>query len=239
MNNSDILSDPELRRFGNQIALPQVGMEGQEKLKKAKVVVIGAGGLGTNVLQYLAAIGVGHLGIIDYGLVEESNIQRQILYGGNDLGKLKTIISKQNLQNLFPTVNFEIINIQLTSGNIERILGQFEFIVDATNNDACHDIINNACGSLKLPWVYGSITGFEGQVAVFDLNKGSSYINLQALSLKTNNGIKGGTALSYGFIGNIMAFEVFKFVIGNDKSLHNKYLAVDLLTYQFSVKSII
>src|SRR6266568_689190 len=105
---SEILTEQELRRFYDQIQLPVLVIIGQEKLKKTNVAVVGAGGLGASVLKYLAAIGIGKIGIIDYSLVEEANIQRQTIYGGNDLGKLKTIITKQHLQELFPLVEFNI-----------------------------------------------------------------------------------------------------------------------------------
>jgi len=242
MNFNEKLSDPEFRRFAHQISSPQVGIIGQEKLKNVKIAVIGAGGLGSVILQYLSAIGVGYLGIIDYALVEESNIQRQVLYGGNDLGKLKAIISKQNLQNIFPFVNFEIFNIQLNSNNIEKIIGSFDLIVDATNDEFAHTMICNACETLNLPWVCGSINEFEGQVAVFDSRKGGGSSQLQFVERSfscANDNKSGGTILSYGFVGNLMAFEVFKFVIGSEESLMNKLLTVNLLSYQIAVKSLI
>lgn len=231
MDRSHLLSDPELRRFANQISLPQVGIEGQEKIKNAKIAVVGAGGLGTIVLQYLAAIGVGHLEIIDFALVQETDIQRQILYGGNDLGKLKTIISKQNLQNLFPLVHFEITNIQLTSINATKILKQFSYVVDTSNNDETHRIIKVACEETEKPWVFGAVNGFKGQVSV--INKGKDLQNL----LRTSNPTNGATSLTYGLIGNLMAFETFKLITEHENVLVNKLLLVDLLSYQFEVKA--
>jgi adenylyltransferase/sulfurtransferase len=236
MSDSQNLSDPELRRYAGQISLQEIGLSGQEKLKNIRVAVVGAGGLGTVVLQYLAAIGIGHIGIIDYSLVDELNIQRQVLYGGNDLGKLKTIISKQQLQNLFPLISFEIINIQLTSGNMERILAPFQLIVDATNNETSHTLLCEACEKLKFPLVYGVVTGFKGEVGVIDSTKDASQGRFK---LRNNDGAenrKGNISLTYGFIGNLMAFEVFKVLTGNVSALVNKSMIVDLLSYQFSVK---
>jgi Dinucleotide-utilizing enzymes involved in molybdopterin and thiamine biosynthesis family 2 len=236
MDKSKILSDPELRRFSGQLSLPQVGLEGQEKLKKAVVAVIGAGGLGSVVLQYLASVGVGHLGIIDYSMVEEKNIQRQVLYGGNDLGKLKAIISKQQLQNVFPLVNFEIINIQLTSNNVERILAPFSVIVDATNNQDSHLMITDACKRLKIPMIYGKVSGLNGEVGVSHsearLESGMEWKD----NCAANNLLKGTISVTYGLIGNLVAFETLKVITGAPGLLINKRLCIDLLNYQFVVK---
>jgi len=240
MINNDVLSDPEIRRFGNQIALPQIGIEGQVKLKRARVCVVGAGGLGSVVLQHLAATGVGYVGIIDYSLVEETDIQRQTLYGGNDMGKLKTIISKQHLQNLFPLIDFEIINLKLTQDNADRIVQPFDMVIDATNDGNSHQVIGNACKSLGMTWIFGSIQDFTGEVAVIDRN---CHVNYDILKQNFNNGSehqsKGTLALAYCFIGTLMALEALKSLVGNSESLANKILSVNLLSYQFNVKSFI
>ena len=230
------MSDPELRRYAGQISLPQIGLEGQEKLKIAKVAVVGAGGLGTVVLQYLASIGIGSLGVIDYELVDERNIQRQHLYGGNDLGKLKAIISKQHLQNVFPLIDFEIINIQLASGNAERLLSPFQLVVDATNNQDSHELLSEACENLRFPLVYGVINEFTGVVGVYDSSKDNYRGRLKSEIIGGAWHSKGNISLAYGFIGNLMAFEVFKVLTENNNALVNKCLTVDLLSYQFVIK---
>jgi sulfur-carrier protein adenylyltransferase/sulfurtransferase len=242
MNYSNLLSDPELRRFDEQISLPEIGIQNQEKFKNTKIAVVGAGGLGSFILQHLAAIGIGHLAIIDYSMVEEKNIQRQTLYGGNDLGKLKTIISKQNLQNLFPFVSLEIINIELTSSNIERILQPFSLVIDATNNIKFHELMIKANDELHLPWIIGSVNQFSGLIAVFKTLKESTFghfreIEDQYFSETRRN--SGNTVLSYGLIGNIVALEVLKLLVENEASLEDKVLIVDTLKYQFAVKSMI
>jgi adenylyltransferase/sulfurtransferase len=240
MISSNILSSSELRRFGKQISLPQIGLEGQENIKKAKVAVIGAGGLGTVVLQYLAASGVGSIGIIDYALVEETNIHRQTLYGGNDLGKLKTIICKQNLQNLFPLIKIEIINLQLTSRNIDTILRPFDMVVDATNDPISSKIICNSCNSLKLPWIFGSLNNFEGRVAVIDFKKGFICNDADILDNKIPHGEKktGAISLAYGFLGNLMTLEIIKFLVKSPDTLCNKVLSCNMLSYTFTVSDL-
>lgn len=238
MDHPNLLTDPEVRRFTSQISLPQIGLVGQENLKKAKVAVVGAGGLGSIVLQYLAAIGIGHLEIIDYALVQETNIQRQLLYGGNDLGKLKTIISKQNLQNLFPFVKFGITNIQLTHGNAEKLLMPFDYVIDASNNEDCHLIIDQACSQLNLPWVYGSLSEYVGHISVMNASKGFRFSHIQQhVQPARKDNEEGRIALMYGLVGNLMAFELLKLIIGHDDVLFQKLLRVDLLTYQFTVKA--
>lgn len=231
MDHSHVLSDQEIRRFAGQISMSQVGVDGQTKLKEAKVAVIGAGSLGSIVLQYLSAIGLGYLEIIDYTIVQETDVQRQILYGGNDLGKLKTIISKQKLQNLFPVVQYGITNIQISTDNAVKILKEFDCIVDATNIVESHRIINSACKEIKMLWVYGAVSEFKGEVSVFEPNKG--YEDFKPALDPMN----GSTALTFGIIGNLMALEVFKILTGHPEVLLHKSLTADLLTYQFSVNT--
>ena len=239
MNHNDILSDQDLRRFEDQIALPQIGPGGQKKLKNANIAVIGAGGLGAVVLQYLAASGIGHLAIIDHSMVEETSIQRQTLYGGNDLGKLKTIISREHLQSLFPLIHFDILNLRLSADNALRILQPFELIVDASNDEVSHEIISDACRRLKLPWIYGSILNFKGEVAVFDKNTNASYRNMKHIAETGEDNPLKAASVAYGFIGVLMALEVIKLLVSSPESLLDRILSVDLLTYQFDVKSLI
>lgn len=236
MDKSKILSDPELRRFSGQLSLPQIGIEGQEKLKRASVAVVGAGGLGSVVLQYLASVGVGHLGIIDYSMVEEKNIQRQVLYGGNDLGKLKAIISKQQLQNVFPLLNFEIINIQLTSNNVQRILAPFSVVVDATNNHDSHRLLAEACALLKIPMIFGKVSGLIGEVGVAHFVKNNIPENEFFEDVVREDYSKGAISVTYGLVGNLVAFETLKVITDNTEALINKRLCIDLVNYQFVVK---
>ena len=168
------LSDREKRRYQRHIMLPEIGETGQKKLKQAKVLVIGAGGLGCPVLQYLAAAGVGTIGIVDNDLVQESNLQRQILYGRNDLGKLKAIIAKQRLMELNGLPEYKVLNTYLSKENALGILRDYDIVVDATDNFSSRYLISDACVIMGKPLVFGAIYKFEGQVSVFNYKGGPS-----------------------------------------------------------------
>jgi molybdopterin/thiamine biosynthesis adenylyltransferase len=131
---SQFLSQREIRRYSKQIMIPEIGIKGQEKLKLAKVLVVGAGGLGCPVLQYLAAAGVGKISIAEFDMVDEANLQRQVLYGSTDVGKLKSIIAKSRLEHLNSLLEFEIFNLRLDASNSLNIIKNFDIIVDATDN---------------------------------------------------------------------------------------------------------
>ena len=148
--------------------MPEIGIEGQEKLKGAKVLVIGCGGLGCPVLQYLAAAGVGSLGVIDYDIVEESNLQRQILFSTEDTGKLKVSVAKEKLEKYNPFITITTFREKLEVSNALDIISQFEIVVDCSDNFSTRYMINDACVILDKPLVSGSIYKFEGQVTVFN-----------------------------------------------------------------------
>lgn len=229
---SKILTPPEIRRFQHQINLKPFGLVGQEKLKVAKVIVIGAGGIGAQVLQFLAASGVGHMTIVDDALVSEQAIHLQTLYGGNDLGKLKTIISRQQLQNLFPFSTFEILNLRITKENAGKFLGGCDLIIDATNNPESSYIINDACVHLKKSWVYGHTSGFTGELAVFNYKKGPSYRCLYpdegGPEEKT-----GSMALVFGTLGALMATESIKVLLNSHDVISGKILNFDMFSNIF------
>ena len=155
--------------------IPEIGIEGQEKLKQAKVLVVGAGGLGCPVLQYLTVAGVGKISIIEFDMVDESNLQRQVLYGSSDVGKLKSIIAKNRLEHLNSLGDIGIINLRLDASNSLNILKDFDVIVDATDNFETRYIINDSCVILNKPMVHGSIYKYEGIVSVFNYKGGATY----------------------------------------------------------------
>src|SRR5450759_1778208 len=150
----NILSPREIRRYSRQILIPEIGIAGQEKLKQAKVIVVGAGGLGCPVLQYLNAAGIGKIGIVEFDMVDETNLQRQVLYGSDDVGKLKSIIAKNRLEHLNSLLEYEIFNLRITSSNSLNILKNFDIIVDATDNFTDRYIINDSCIILDKPLVH-------------------------------------------------------------------------------------
>ncbi len=237
------LTPQELRRYNRHIMLPEIGREGQKALKEAKVLVVGAGGLGCPVLQYLAAIGVGSLGIIDFDKVDEENLQRQVLYGLQDLGKLKAIIVKSRLQDFNPLVNYEIINIRMDRNNALEIIQPYDLVVDATDNFPTRYLINDACVILNKPMVYGSIYTFEGQVSVFNYREGPSYRCLfpkipgeREAPAASETGVIG---VLPGLIGTFQANEVIKIILGQEGVLSGKLLVINILEpsfHQFTIK---
>ena len=166
------LSKDELKRYARHISLPSFGIEGQNKLRKSSVLCIGAGGLGSPCTMYLAAAGIGQLGIIDMDVVDESNIQRQILHRSNDIGTKKIDSAKDNLQEINPYVNLELYDEAFDENNAEIIAKNYDIIIDGTDNFPSRYLINDTSVLLGIPYVYGSIFRFEGQVTVFSPSDG-------------------------------------------------------------------
>ena len=170
------LSKDELNRYARHISLPSFGIEGQKKLRESSVLCIGAGGLGSPCTMYLAAAGIGKLGIIDMDVVDESNIQRQILHGSNDIGTKKIDSAKDTLQEINPYVNLELYDETFDENNAEIIAKNYDIIIDGTDNFPSRYLINDTSVLLGIPYVYGSIFRFEGQVTVFSpLDGGPCY----------------------------------------------------------------
>lgn len=234
MAKNGLLSDSELRRYNRHIIIPGIGEEGQMKLKNASVLVIGAGGLGCPVLQYLTAAGIGNIGLLDYDLVNETNLPRQILYGASDIGKLKTIISKQRLNELNNHVNIQILNIKFGKENARNIVKDFDILVDATDNYESRYIINDASASEGKPMVHGAIYKFEGQVSVFNYNDGPTYRCYNPYTNKEYHNPEpsetGMINVLPGITGSYMANEVIKIVLQSGKILSGAVLIFNILT---------
>jgi len=169
------LGEAEKNRYSRHILLDKVGLAGQEKLKSAKVLVIGAGGLGCPILQYLTAAGVGTIGIIDFDVVDETNLQRQILFNVDDVGKSKAQCAQVHLSKQNPFVNFQVYNERINTQNALELFNQYDIIVDGTDNFSTRYLVNDSCVIANKPLVYGAIFKFEGQVAVFNYNNGPTY----------------------------------------------------------------
>ena len=167
MSENPHLSKDELKRYARHISLPSFGIEGQNKLRKSSVLCIGAGGLGSPCTMYLAAAGIGKLGIIDMDVVDESNIQRQILHGSNDIGVRKIDSAKDTLQEINPYVKLELYDEAFDENNAEVIAKNYDIIIDGTDNFPSRYLVNDTSVLLGIPYVYGSIFRFEGQVTVF------------------------------------------------------------------------
>ena len=172
MSENPHLSKDELKRYARHISLPSFGIEGQNKLRKSSVLCIGAGGLGSPCTMYLAAAGIGKLGIIDMDVVDESNIQRQILHGSHDIGVKKIDSAKDTLQEINPYVKLELYDQAFDENNAEEIAKNYDIIIDGTDNFPSRYLVNDTSVLLGIPYVYGSIFRFEGQVTVFSPSDG-------------------------------------------------------------------
>jgi molybdopterin/thiamine biosynthesis adenylyltransferase len=240
----EILTPREIRRYSKQIMISGIGIKGQEKLKNARILVIGAGGLGCSVLQYLTVAGAGTVGIAEFDMVDESNLQRQVLYGSNDVGKLKSIIAKNRLEHLNSFVNIEIFNLRIDSSNALNTLEDFDVIVDATDNFEARYIINDACVILNKPMVHGSIYRYEGMVSVFNYKGGATYrcYNPSPPDKKYRNPAPAEVGLFGvlpGITGTMMANEVIKIITETGKVLGGKILIFNTLNNTFNTFSVI
>ena len=227
------LNDQEKNRYSRHISLNEVGLSGQEKLKAAKVLVVGAGGLGCPVLQYLTAAGIGTIGIIDFDTVDETNLQRQILFTVNDIGINKAIAAEKRLNQLNPNVNFNIYTNKLTTDNAISLFTDYDIIVDGTDNFSTRYLINDASIITKKPLVYGAIYKFEGQVTVFNYEDGPSYRCLfpdppKAGSAPNCSDI-GVIGVLPGLIGTQQANEVLKLVLEIGTPLSEKIITYNAL----------
>jgi molybdopterin/thiamine biosynthesis adenylyltransferase len=239
---SEVLSDKEIRVLSRQIQLPDIGLAGQEKIKKARVLVIGVGGKGSSVLQNLVPAGIGHIGIADNYLVEEAFLPQQSLYGEMDLGKQKAIISKQRLSDPGRMTSFTLHNICLSETNILNIIAPYDIIVDATDNFPAHYLINDAAIIAGKPFIYGSVVHNTGLVTVFNLPGGPSlrclYPNVPGnKSDFTDNGIPA-LGLLYQITGTMMACETLKIILDLSSPLYGRLLHFKLETYQCSFEPI-
>lgn len=221
-------------RYNRQTILPEIGPEGQQKLKNARVLVIGAGGLGCPILQYLNAVGVGTLGIIDADTVSISNLQRQILYTEAEVGMLKVEAAKKRLLSQNSETIIEIYPFHLDSNNALEIIANYDFVVDGCDNFSTRYLVNDACVILKKQWIFGSILKFEGQVSVFDGVNGPTYRCLFP-DIPTDSpdcNTIGVIGTLPGIIGTIQANELVKLIVGYGELLQGKLWVMDTLTMQ-------
>jgi sulfur-carrier protein adenylyltransferase/sulfurtransferase len=229
-----MLSANELTRYNRHLLIPEFGLEGQQRLKAARVLVVGGGGLGSPVLLYLAAAGVGTLGIIDHDTVDISNLQRQILYDTASVGQPKATQAAQRLQNLNPHVNVETHQTQLTAQNALEIFAPYDLIIDGSDNFPTRYLVNDACVILKKPFVYGAIHRFEGQVAIFNYQNGPHYRDLFATppppELAPNCAEAGVLGVLPGIVGSIQASEAIKLLAQIGEPLTGRLFLIDALT---------
>ncbi|MFN4084392.1 MAG: ThiF family adenylyltransferase [Spirosomataceae bacterium] len=227
----------EKERYSRQTAIPTFGNSGQQALHESRVLVIGAGGLGSPVLLYLAAAGVGTLGIVESDQVDLSNLQRQILYTTSDVGQDKLTQTTQRLLDLNPTIQVRPFPTRFTSANAMEIASEFDLVVDASDNLPTRYLVNDTCHLLGIPWIYGAIYRFEGQVAVFNHQKGIDYRDLfpspPPPELTPNCATAGVLGVMAGLIGTLQATEAVKVLTGLGTPLDGELLLVDTLTQDF------
>ncbi len=234
-------SKEELSRYNRHIIIPDFGLDAQKKLKAAKVLVIGSGGLGSPLLLYLAAAGVGNIGIVDFDVVDDSNLQRQVLFGVSEIGKPKVEAAKARLESLNPYINISIYNTQLTSKNAMELISQYDVVADGTDNFPTRYLVNDACVIACKPNIYASIFQFEGQVSVFNYTdaKGVTGPNYRDLyptppppGLVPNCAEGGVLGVLPGIIGSLQANEVIKVITGVGETLSGRFFVFDALTFE-------
>jgi len=236
--NQTILSSEEISRYARHISLSEIGMEGQQKLKASSIGCIGTGGLGSPLLIYLAAAGVGRIGIVDFDLVECSNLQRQIIHTTDSIGKLKTSSAKDHILKINPSCQVDLFNQKITSSNALEILKNYDVICDCSDNFPTRYLINDACLILKKPNIYGSIARFEGQVSVFNLKEDSpNYRDLiptppprELIPSCSEAGVMG---ILPGIIGTIQATEAIKIITNIGYPLNGRILIFNALQMRF------
>lgn len=228
-----MLDSQELKRYKRQIILPELGLTGQQKLKDARVLMVGAGGLGCPVLQYLVAAGIGFIGIVDDDTVDETNLHRQILYSAGDIGKNKSQVAVEKLSVLNPHVNFSAHPVRLSMQNADQLFRAYDLVIDGSDNFPTRYLVNDTCAALNLPLVFGSLFKFEGQVSVFNYRGGPDYRSIfpepPGINEVPNCAEIGVIGVLPGIIGTYMANEAIKVICEIGEVLSGKLLCINAL----------
>jgi Dinucleotide-utilizing enzymes involved in molybdopterin and thiamine biosynthesis family 2 len=231
------LTPDELRRYGRHLVLSEVGTTGQQKLKNARVLLIGAGGLGSPAALYLAAAGIGTLGLVDFDVVDETNLQRQVLHGTKDIGRLKLDSAADRIKDINPFVQVERFDTALTSQNALEIAKDYDVILDGTDNFPTRYLVNDTCVILGKPNAFGSVLRFEGQASVFAAENGPCYRCLfrepPPAGLVPSCAEAGVLGVLPGLVGTIQATEAIKLILGEGNPLIGRLLLIDALTMEF------
>jgi len=231
------LTHEEILRYSRHLILPDVGVEGQRKLKAARVLLIGAGGLGSPLALYLSAAGVGHIGLVDFDIVDVTNLQRQVLHGTSDVGTSKLVSARKRIAEVNPHVELTTYDTPLNSTNALEIFKDYDIVVDGTDNFPTRYLVNDACVLLGIPNVYGSIYRFEGQASVFATKDGPCYRCLYPEppppGLVPSCAEGGVLGVLPGLVGTLQATETIKLVVGIGESLAGRLLLIDALGANF------
>lgn len=232
------LSHEEVKRYARHVIMPEVGIEGQKKLKAASVLLIGTGGLGSPTALYLAAAGIGRIGLVDYDVVDESNLQRQVIHGIETVGELKVASAAKRMKDLNPDIRVDLHNVALTSDNALELFEPYDVIVDGTDNFPTRYLVNDACVKLGKPNVYGSIFRFEGQLSVFYAEEGPCYRCMfpepPPPGLVPNCAEGGVLGILPGTIGTMQATETIKLILGIGNPMIGRMMLYDALDMEFS-----
>ncbi|NWG15441.1 MAG: molybdopterin-synthase adenylyltransferase MoeB [Chloroflexi bacterium] len=232
------LTDEEIRRYSRHLVMPEVGVEGQRRLKSAAVLLIGAGGLGSPLALYLAAAGVGRIGLVDYDVVDETNLQRQVIHGQGSVGMLKVSSAEQRMKDINPFLQVDTCNEPLTSANALDLFAPYDVIIDGTDNFPTRYLVNDACVKLGKPNVYGSVFRFEGQVSVFYAQEGPCYRCLFPVppppGLVPSCAEGGVLGILPGTVGTLQATEALKLILGIGQPLIGRMLLYDALEMSFT-----
>lgn len=235
MDNKPILdlSPEEIQRYSRHLVIPEIGLQGQVKLKKASVLIVGCGGLGSPIALYLAAMGVGHIGIIDYDTIEISNLQRQVLHSTKRVGTSKVYSARDRLLEINPEVRVDAYEELFTSLNAEKIASPYSILIDGTDNIPTRYLLNDLCVLTKKPYVYGAVHRFEGQMGIFDATQGACYRCVfpvpPAPELVPRCSVAGVVGVVPGIIGLLQATEVAKLILEIGSPLVNKLVLYDAL----------
>jgi molybdopterin/thiamine biosynthesis adenylyltransferase/rhodanese-related sulfurtransferase len=236
-NGRNDLSHEEILRYSRHLLIPEVGLSGQNKIKAASVLVIGTGGLGSPVALYLAAAGVGRIGLVDYDRVDASNLQRQVIHGTSQLGELKVTSARQRMLDINPDIQVDIYNEPFTSANAMQIAQEYDILIDGTDNFPTRYLSNDVCVLLGKPNVYGSIYRFDGQVSVFDARVGPCYRCLfpepPPPGLVPSCAEGGVLGVLPGTIGTLQATEALKLILGIGETLNGRLLLFNALDMSF------
>ena len=239
-----MLSRNEITQYNKHLLLPEIGMKGQEKIKSSRVLVVGAGGLGCPVLQFLSAAGVGVIGIVDSDRVEAHNLPRQILYSAADIGQSKAITAAEKIKLLNPFNSIRSFDFRLDAGNARSVICDFDIVVDCSDNPETRYLINDTCVLLGKPCVYGGIYKFEGQVSVFNFREKNGsfgpdyrcfFPEPDISSEPVNCALNGVINTLPGIIGTLQANEVLKIITGAGEVCSGKMLVMNLLKNSFSI----
>ncbi|MCI0523035.1 MAG: HesA/MoeB/ThiF family protein [Bacteroidales bacterium] len=236
------LSDIEKERYHRQLIIPQVGPEGQMKLREASVLVVGAGGLGSPVLLYLAAAGVGKIGIVDNDVVDTGNLQRQVIYNSSDRGRSKAGVAADKITLLNPLIKVISYPQRMTADNATELLSGYDIAVDCSDNFATRYVLSDATLKAGIPMVYGAVYQFMGQASVFNYMDGPSYrslfpeeMHINADNTETPPGVIG---VLPGIIGSVQACEVIKIITGAGDTLSGRLLQIDALSFRIEIISL-